>query len=189
MGGCSSIGQNLGQPLLLATEHTNALSSMASFKSERQSYTKSLRMIDHQAIFMADNTSFLNSITVYYDEYVVGLKSCYEVNGVPTVLDLMGTGYAKQKFTLTLKEDEFIEHLILYYDELAIICMKVQTTDGVIFTIGNYKNGNVKRREIDLRKEGRIILGFKGLVGEFLQDLWIYHAELSNDSTEGDDSQ
>ena len=183
MGNCSTVGSSY-QPLLLDAETSSTDASLDSIRPERSSKNKNLRMVDHQSVFMADNSSFLTSITVYFDEYIVGLKACYEVNDVPTSLDLMGTGYAKQKFTLTLKEDEFIEHLVLYYDELAIVCMKVQTTDGMTFTIGNFKNGKIKKREIDLRQEKRIILGFKGLVCEFLQDLWIYHAELAVEEEE-----
>ncbi len=145
---------------------------------QNNSSKKDLRLIDHQSAFLSDDSSLLSSITFFYDEYIVGLKACYDIHSQPVTLDLMGSGQSKQKFTLTLKEDEFIEHIVLYYDDVAIICMKVQTTDGAIFTIGNYKNGkNVQKREVDLRAEKRIILGFKGLVGEFLQDLWIYHAE------------
>jgi len=178
---CSSIddtAKNL-QPINLLEFNASINNTLALLPHQRSCSKKGLKLIDHQSVFLSDESSLLNGMTFYFDEYIVGLKACYEVHSKPVVLDLMGSGQAKQKFTLTLKEDEFIEHIVLYYDDVAIICMKIQTTDGAIFTIGNFKNGkDVRKREVDLRREKRIILGFKGLVGEFLQDLWVYHAEI-----------
>ncbi len=119
------------------------------------------------------------TLKFFYGEYIVGLKVNYHIQYQPVELDLMGSGYYQDRFSLQLKDNEFIEHLVIYYNETAVVYFKIWTTDGRVFTVGNVRNEKgIKMKEVDLSRHGRVILGFKGLLGEFLQDLWIYHAEI-----------
>ena len=137
------------------------------------------KVVDHRPVFMSNDTSFIKGITFFYGEYIVGLKVNYHIQSQSVELDLMGSGYYQDRFSLILKDNEFIEHLVIYYNDTAVVYFKIWTTDGRVFTVGNVRNENgIKMKEVDLSRHGRVILGFKGLLGEFLQDLWIYHAEI-----------
>ena len=181
MGHCSSRNCKLEphfERFNLNNKNLAALQRFSLAPTTLDSEIENQKLIDHRPVFMSNDTSLMKGITFFYGEYIVGLKVNYHIHSQPVELDLMGYGHYQNRFSLRLKDNEFIEHLILFYDLTAVVYLKIWTTDGRVFTVGNKKDDGVNMKEIDLSRHGRVILGFKGQIGEFLHDLWIYHAEI-----------
>jgi hypothetical protein len=121
----------------------------------------------------------IQSIQIFFGEYVKGIQVCYSGDSQVKKLDLMGSGSYDQTYTLTLGESEYIDSLGLYYDDVAVFAISVTTTAGQKVFIGNDKK-NLYKKEINLQNSGQVITGFRGLVGEYLKDLNVYFEELDN---------
>jgi len=136
-----------------------------------------LKEVDHKSIFSQEGYCGIESIRVRSGSYIVGLQVCYNVNLEPKIADLMGSGPYQNDQLISFAEDEYIDMMTLYYDDVAIAGIEILTTSEKRHFIGNQHN-RCYIKETDLRGKERIVVGFRGLVGELLSDLGIYHAEV-----------
>jgi len=136
-----------------------------------------LKEVDHKSIFSQEGYCGIESIRVRYGSYIVGLQVCYNVNLEPKIADLMGSGSYQNDKLISFAEDEYIDMITLYYDDVAIAGVEIITTSDKRHFVGNQHN-RCYIKETDLRGKERIVVGFRGLVGENLADLGIYHAEV-----------
>ncbi len=91
----------------------------------------------------------------------------------------MGSGSHDQTYFLKLEKLEYIDSFTFFYDDVALTAVKITTTNGQKVFVGNERK-MVYAKELDLKDKNRVIIGFRGLVGEFLSNLWIYHAEIDD---------
>jgi len=136
-----------------------------------------LKEVDHKSIFSQEGYCGIESIRIRYGSYIVGLQVCYNVNLEPKIADLMGSGSYQNDKLISFAEDEYIDMITLYYDDVAIAGIEIVTTSEKRHFVGNQHN-RCYIKETDLRGKERIVVGFRGLVGESLADLGIYHAEV-----------
>jgi len=142
--------------------------------ANKQYLSSNLSLVDNN-----NEQADIQSIQIFFGEYIKGIQVCYSGDSNAKKLDLMGSGSYDQTYTLTLGESEYIDSLGLYYDDVAVFALRVTTTAGQKIFIGNDKK-KLYKKELNLQNTGQIITGFRGLVGEYLKDLSVYFEELDN---------
>jgi len=91
----------------------------------------------------------------------------------------MGSGSHEQTYFLKLEKAEYIDSFTFFYDDVALTAVKITTTNGQKVFVGNERK-MMYAKELDLKDKNRVIIGFRGLVGQHLSNLWIYHAEIDD---------
>jgi len=174
MGNCSTSKVTSSSIRVIEPLHT----SVESLNEDPiQQTCKEFKMIDHKNEFSEQDFFSIQGLKVYYGEYIKGIQVTYSVNFQSKVLDIMGSGRHDDCHVVNFQENEFIDNFTFYYDDKAITALQISTTQGKKVFIGNEQN-IPNKKETDLKGRERIIIGFKGLVGENLSNLWVYHAEL-----------
>jgi len=177
MGSCSSV-QNTPHSIEVVKSTSQATPMVPeSFIHSTEGSCGNFKIIDHKNVFTHDEYYGIEGIVIFYGKYIKGIQVSYSVNNRSRVVDLMGTGTHEDRYDLNFKEDEFIDELTFYFDNRAITSLQISTTAGKKLLIGNKTNMPYKK-ELNLKRRERIVVGFRGLVGEYLTDLWVYHAEL-----------
>jgi len=173
MGSCSS----------KTTSHPHSITLLSRLNKEsipeaQLATSKSdLRMVDHIDTFINSELSFIEGIKFCYGQYIRGMQVCYSINLQKKTVNLMGTGPHKTEKIVRFEEGEYIDSLTLYHDKIAVTAIKLTTTTGKEELIGNQSEGN-SEKEINLRDLDKVVLGFRGLVGEYLKDLEVYQTQV-----------
>jgi len=164
MGSCSSAQKAPASIMTVDQQHTSAS-------------PPNLMMIDHLQTFADDDYSTIESIQIFSGKYIKGVQVNYSVNLLSKKMDIMGTGTHNAKQTMKFSECEYIDHLILYHDRIAITGIHISTTKGNEMFFGNETNRPYKR-EVNLKGTEKVVVGFRGVVGEYLTDLEVYQAQI-----------
>ena len=136
-----------------------------------------IKMIDHKPQLLSKNAHGIQGVIVYFSQYITGLQVSYCLDSGSQILDLMGSGSYQNQNYIQLGEDEYINHIICYFDDVAMTNFEARTTEGKYYAFGRKEKGHYKK-EINLEDDGRGVICFKGLVGEFLSDINIYHTRI-----------
>jgi len=141
-----------------------------------------LKMIDHKPCLINKSAHGIEGMTVYFGQYITGFKVRYCLDSGSQTLDLMGSGSYQNQGEIILGEDEYINHIIYSYDDVAMVTFEARTTEGMTYTFGRKEKGPYKK-EINLEEDGSGIICFKGFAGEFLSDINIYHTRIYDSSS------
>jgi len=171
MGSCSSVQK---APASIVPLNKDSLDTQASQN------TTNLKTIDHLPTFAGDSCSSIHTIEICGGRYITGIRVNYIVDFRLKTMDIFGTGNYCARNMMKFEENEFIDSLIVYMDQVAVTGMKLTTTKGKRMTFGDEDNRPLKK-EINLRDTDKVIVGFKGVVGEYLKDLDAYHAQIDKD--------
>jgi len=135
------------------------------------------KIIDHKSFLLQDSFSHIKGIKVCFEKYIIGLCVSYWLKSQIKMAELMGTDSYTKEDCMIFEEDEYIDYIICYYDDLALTCLKIYTTEGRTKSFGSCQKEHYKFI-LNLKDEGRCVIGFKGVVGNCLSKLWVYHEEL-----------
>jgi len=180
MGTCSSV-RRTPNSIQLVNARSSVSSEVFDFSSlhnpPSSSYSPASRIIDHRNFFTSDYYPGMEGLTIHFGEYIYGLQVHYDFDSQPKVLDLMGSERQGQTYVLRLDKSEYIENFTFFYDDVALTAVKITTTKGKKVFVGNERK-MVYAKELDLKDKGRVVIGFRGEVGRYLSNLWVYHAEI-----------
>ncbi len=151
--------------------------SIMTIDRQPTSSSPNLTMVDHLQTFADDDYSTIESIQIFSGKYIKGIQVNYSVNLLSKKCDIMGTGAHTTKQTMKFSECEYIDALTLYHDNVAITGIHISTTKGNQMFFGNEDNKPF-RREVNLKDTEKVVVGFRGVVGEFLSDLEVYQAQI-----------
>jgi len=174
MGSCSSNQRTLPHSITLLKRGKKDTISESRTTEKPKIF---LQLIDHVDTFINSEFSFIEGIKFCYGDYIKGMQVCYSVNLQKKTMNLMGSGTHKFEKIVRFEEGEHIDSLVLYHDEVALTAIKLTTTLGREEFIGGKFGENILQKEINLRAFDKVVLGFRGLVGEYLKDLEVYETQ------------
>jgi len=182
MGSCSSTQYVINSAqLTMPTNPSNGKLQETRMCLRKNHSSKNLRVIERKEDPLALDHPKISSLKVLYGKYITSLEICYNLTSETTAKhELMGTGIYREQNKVDFEQDEYIVRLACYYDNVAITSLKILTSNERVLLLGNEKKGQF-RREINLIDDNRYVIGFKGLVGEFLSDIWVYSAEFDEE--------
>ena len=176
MGSCSST-KRIKNPVQVTEPSSNDRYQETHMCQRKSISAKNLRLVEHNSDSLSLGLPHIKSLKISYAKYITTLETCYSLAPDTTMKhELMGTGVYKGQNQAIFEKDEYIIRLACYYDNVAITTLKILTSKDRVLQFGNEKKGPF-RQEINLAFDNKYVIGFKGLVGEFLSDLWVYSTE------------
>jgi len=116
----------------------------------------------------------IEKIVIKWGKYINGLEITYKLDGSLKTVEHCGKAYNEGSEKVVLEEFEHLEYIHCTYSQQGVHSINFKTNTGrIVVCEGSARKGPMQR-ELNLREHNKAVIGWRGMVGSHLIDLYMY---------------